>query len=176
MILGVLEPSSGTILIEGRNVMTHLPRGAGLHQFCRRVCVPLQGNLLPFIRTCRSSACSMGVDELGRRLEALIQEFDLVKFRNTKCGVLSSGEQTRASGLAQAPCSTGSRGCSLLDEPTASLDPSTAGKDIRAKICRLGGARPLRRPLDVPQHAGGSGRLRPRSLSLPRKNPFRRRS
>jgi len=59
-----------------------------------------------------------------------LREFDLIRFRDMKCGVLSSGEQTRAS-LAKAMLNRPR--LLLLDEPTASLDPSTA-QDVRAQI------------------------------------------
>jgi ABC-2 type transport system ATP-binding protein len=59
-----------------------------------------------------------------------LNEFDLEKFADTKCGVLSSGEQTRAS-LAKAMVNKPA--LLLLDEPTASLDPSTA-RTIRERI------------------------------------------
>jgi ABC-2 type transport system ATP-binding protein len=67
---------------------------------------------------------------LKERIEALLKQYDLVRFRDTKTGLLSPGEQTRvtlAKGMLNQPRLL------LLDEPTASLDPSTA-RDIRARI------------------------------------------
>jgi len=63
----------------------------------------------------------------------LLEEFDLEHLRDTRCGLLSSGEQTRAA-LAKALINRPS--LLLLDEPTASLDPSAA-QIIRARIKRL---------------------------------------
>jgi ABC-2 type transport system ATP-binding protein len=71
-----------------------------------------------------------GVRELGGRIEELLAQFDLGRFRDVKCGVLSSGEQTRVS-LAKALLNRPQ--LLLLDEPTASLDPATA-QDIRLSI------------------------------------------
>ena len=81
-------------------------------------------------KTCAFSDILYGVQNLSARIDELLQQFDIEKFRDAKCGVLSSGEQTRVS-LAKAMLNRPR--LLLLDEPTASLDPSTA-QDIRAKI------------------------------------------
>ena len=128
MILGVLEPDAGAIEIEGRGLSRERRRALGCTNFAA-VYAPLPGNL-----TVRQNLRVFGliykVTRLRERVEALLDEFDLRRFENTKCGVLSSGEQTRVS-LAKALLNTPH--LLLLDEPTASLDPATA-REIRAKI------------------------------------------
>ncbi|HML15895.1 MAG TPA: ABC transporter ATP-binding protein [Bryobacteraceae bacterium] len=128
MILGVLEPTSGRVLIEGVDLAKHRSRALGRTNF-QAVYAPLPGNL-----TVRQNLRIFGmlylVKNLSERIEALLAEYDLEQFGDTKCGVLSSGEQTRA-GLAKAMLNEPK--LLLLDEPTASLDPAIA-QEIRVKI------------------------------------------
>jgi len=128
MILGVLTPDSGRISIEGIDIATH--RSQALHRTnFAAVYAPLPGNLT-VQQNLRVFGLLYGVGNLVERIEELLRQFDLEKFRDVKCGVLSSGEQTRVS-LAKAMLN--SPQLLLLDEPTASLDPAIA-RDIRSKI------------------------------------------
>jgi ABC-2 type transport system ATP-binding protein len=128
MILGVLEPTAGSVQIGDIDLGKHRARALERTNFAA-VYATLPGNL-----TVRENLMFFGllygIGSLRRRVEEMLESFDLVQLRNTKCGLLSSGEQTRAA-LAKALIN-GPR-LLLLDEPTASLDPSAA-QLIREKI------------------------------------------
>lgn len=128
MILGVLAPDSGSVQIEDIDLAKHRSRALERTNFVA-VYSPLPGNLT-VLENLRFFGLIYGVSDLKRRMEELLDQFDLGRFRNIKCGVLSSGEQTRAS-LAKAMLNRPR--LLLLDEPTASLDPSVA-RDVRVKI------------------------------------------
>lgn len=128
MLLGVLEPTAGTIEIAGLDLRKQRSKALERTNFAA-VHAPLPGNLTVY-QNLRVFGLLYGTENLSNRIESLLDRFDLRQFRKTKCGVLSSGEQTRVS-LAKATLNEPP--LLLLDEPTASLDPATA-RDIRAKI------------------------------------------
>jgi len=128
MILGVLQPTTGTIQIEGIDIGTHRSEALARANFAA-VYAPLPGNLTVY-QNLRIFGLLYGVDNLAVRIEALLGHFGIEKLRDVKCGLLSSGEQTRVS-LAKALLNQPQ--LLLLDEPTASLDPAAA-RDIRVRI------------------------------------------
>ena len=134
MILGVLEPSAGTIRIDGLDLARHRTGALASTNFAATY-APLPGNLT-VEQNLRVFGMIYGVRALTARIEALLGEYDLLGHRRTKTGVLSSGEQTRVT-LAKAMLNNPR--LLLLDEPTASIDPATARRvrqhivDVAAK-------------------------------------------
>jgi ABC-2 type transport system ATP-binding protein len=128
MVLGVLEPTSGGISIDGFDLAAKRSRAMENTNFAA-VYAPLPGNLT-VAQNLRTFGLLYRVAGLSRRIEELLAQFSLTNFRDVKCGLLSSGEQTRVC-LAKAMLNRPR--LLLLDEPTASLDPAIAA-DIRTLI------------------------------------------
>jgi len=128
MVLGILEPTGGTVLIDGIDVSKERSKALERTNFAA-VYAQMPGNLSVY-HNLYIFGLIYGVKNLRARIEEVLVEFELERFRNIKAGVLSSGEQTRA-GLAKAMLNRPK--LLLLDEPTASLDPSSA-RLIRERI------------------------------------------
>jgi ABC-2 type transport system ATP-binding protein len=131
VILGLLEPTDGRVEIDGIDIAADRSRALKRTNFAA-VYASLPGNLT-VTQNLRFFGLLYDVDSLKRRIQDLLGEFGLTHLARTKCGLLSSGEQTRAA-LAKALVNRPT--LLLLDEPTASLDPSAA-QIIREKIKNL---------------------------------------
>jgi ABC-2 type transport system ATP-binding protein len=121
MLLGLLEPSSGRIMMLGEAMPRHRYRVLGRINFSSPyVDLParltVRQNLLVY-------ADLYGISARERRLQALAADLDLEAFLDRPTGRLSSGQKTRVM-LAKALINEPE--LLLLDEPTASLDPDTA--------------------------------------------------
>ena len=162
MILGVLEPSAGRIEIEGvdlavdRSGRSRAPTSPPSMRRCPAIS--------PSSRTCGCSACSTRSSNLSARIERLLAAYDLVRYRGTKAGVLSSGEQTRL-GLAKAmlnrPRLLAARRADRLDRSLDRARHSRRNRQIRRR-------RTLRGLVDEPQHVRGPGGLRPGAVPVAR--------
>lgn len=128
MILGVLEPTAGSIRIEEMDIAGQRARALMRTNFAA-VYAPLPGNLTVF-ENLHIFGLLYGVRNARERVESLIKQFNLARFRDLKCGLLSSGELMRVC-LAKAMLNQPE--LLLLDEPTASLDPARA-HDVRMMI------------------------------------------
>jgi len=128
MILGILEPTDGSIEILGKNLKERRTEIVKQMNFAA-VYAQMPGNL-----TVCQNLYVFGrlyqVRNLKEKIKFLLRDFDLDTFAKTKAGLLSSGELTRLN-LAKALINEPS--LLLLDEPTASLDPSVANF-IRKRI------------------------------------------
>src|ERR1700722_12356712 len=131
VILGVLEPTAGRVTVDEIDIAKDRARALARTNFAA-VYAALPGNLT-VAENLRFFGLLYAVDSLKSRVEELLREFDLERLRDTRCGLLSSGEQTRAA-LAKALINRPR--LLLLDEPTASLDPSAA-QIIRERIKHL---------------------------------------
>ena len=122
MVLGVLEPTSGTVEVLGKNMQKHKSEASQFMNFAA-VYAELPGNLSVW-QNLYVFSLLYSIKNRDKRIAELLKEFELEEFADTKAGLLSSGERSRlnlAKAVINDPCLL------LLDEPTASLDPSAAG-------------------------------------------------
>jgi ABC-2 type transport system ATP-binding protein len=128
IILGILGPTDGSIEIMGRNLRTC---GSEIRKYVNFAAVYAH---MPANLTVWQDLYVFGllyeIGNLKERIRLLLQQFDLERFAHTKAGLLSSGEMSR---LNLAKAIINKPRLLLLDEPTASLDPSIS-QLIRERI------------------------------------------
>lgn len=129
MLLGLLEPSSGTITILGHSLETERDLIAPLINFSSPyVDLP---NRLTVRQNLTVYGHLYGVKDLKFRIIELAEQLQITDLLDRRYGSLSAGQRTRVSlakSLINNPCLL------LLDEPTASLDPDTADW-VRHLLC-----------------------------------------
>jgi ABC-2 type transport system ATP-binding protein len=121
-IMGLITPTSGRVSVLG----ARMPQQR--YRVLHRMNFESPYVEVPMRLTVRQNLTVFGklydVDHLRERITALAQELDLIDLLDRPTGNLSAGQKTRVS-LAKALINTPD--VLLLDEPTASLDPDTAG-------------------------------------------------
>ena len=123
MLLGLTKPSSGQIKLFGRSIEKDRSEILQKVNFASSyICLPynlrVEENLKVFARI-------YGVKDSKRKIDELLDMFEIAHLRKKTSGMLSSGEQTRLN-LSKALLNDPE--LLILDEPTASLDPDLADK------------------------------------------------
>jgi ABC-2 type transport system ATP-binding protein len=131
MIMGLVMPTAGTVSVLGASMP------AERYRVLQRMNFESPYVDMPTRLTVRQNlsvfAQLYGVADIDTRIGKLAADLDLIEFLDRPNGKLSAGQKTRVS-LAKALLNTPE--VLLLDEPTASLDPSKA-REIRAQILEL---------------------------------------
>ena len=128
MMLGLIKPTSGTVVINGQNIENN------------RTSLLVKMNFIsPYIELPKKLTVEenlkvygrlYGVKNLEGKISEIMEKLNLTEFKKRKTGELSSGQKNRVS-LAKALINDPE--ILLLDEPTASLDPDV-GDYIRKII------------------------------------------
>ena len=128
MMLGLIKPTSGTVVINGQNIENNRTKLLEKMNFISPYVelpkkLTVEENLKVYGRL-------YGVKNLKDRIYNVMKKLNLTQFITRKTGELSSGQKNRVS-LAKALINDPE--ILLLDEPTASLDPDV-GDYIRKII------------------------------------------
>ena len=128
MILGLVKPTSGEVLIKGKNIeKERINLLEKMNFISPYVELPKK---LTVEENLKVYADLYGVTNTNEKIYELVNELRLNEFLKKKTGELSSGQKNRIS-LAKALINDPE--ILLLDEPTASLDPET-GDFVRSFI------------------------------------------
>jgi len=123
MLLGILTPTEGQILYFGKDFMQNRQEIMHRVNFASSY-IALHWKLSVFSNL-DVIARLYNVTDRKRRIEGLLEQFEILGLRDKRFGDLSAGEKTRVF-LAKAFLNYPK--VLLLDEPTASLDPDIAAK------------------------------------------------
>jgi len=128
MILGLVKPTSGEVLIKGKNIeKERINLLEKMNFISPYVELPKK---LTVEENLKVYAGLYGVKNANEKIYELVNELRLNEFFKKKTGELSSGQKNRIS-LAKALINDPE--ILMLDEPTASLDPDT-GDFVRSFI------------------------------------------
>ena len=128
MILGLVKPTSGEVIIKGKNLeKERINLLEKMNFISPYVELPKK---LTVEENLKVYAGLYGVKNVNKKISELVNELRLNKFLKKKTGELSSGQKNRIS-LAKALINDPE--ILMLDEPTASLDPDT-GDFVRSFI------------------------------------------
>ena len=128
MILGLLKPTSGEVIIKGKNIeKERINLLEKINFISPYVELPKK---LTVEENLKVYAGLYGVKNVNEKISELVNELRLNEFLKKKTGELSSGQKNRIS-LAKALINDPE--ILMLDEPTASLDPET-GDFVRSFI------------------------------------------
>jgi len=131
MILGIIEPTAGSIRVFGQDIATH--RQAILQRLnfsSAYVSLPQNLRVMDNLRVFAGIYC---VANWREKAMELLRLFEIDGLATRKTGQLSSGESTR---LHLCKALLNDPELLLLDEPTASLDPDIADK-VRKLLRRI---------------------------------------
>ena len=128
MILGLIKPTSGSVIINGLDMEKNRTRLLQKMNFISPYIelpkkLTIEENLKVYGKM-------YGVQNLKTKIDELIEKLNLKSIQKRKAGELSSGQKNRIS-LAKALINDPE--ILLLDEPTASLDPDV-GDYVRSMI------------------------------------------
>ena len=128
MILGLVKPTSGEVIIKGKNIeKERINLLEKMNFISPYVELPKK---LTVEENLKVYAGLYGVKNANEKISELVNELRLNKFLKKKTGELSSGQKNRIS-LAKALINDPE--ILMMDEPTASLDPET-GDFVRSFI------------------------------------------
>ncbi len=152
---GLLTPSSGQVLFEGRDVYSLTAEARARWRAENVGFVFQQMHLIPYLSVCENilaATLGLAARDAPRRAAELIERFGLTPRRDHVPAALSTGEQQRVA-LARALLNRPK--LLLCDEPTGNLDEQNSGVviDCLAEFQREGGA-----VLLVTHHSGAAAR------------------